>query len=317
MKIVSLQEIDERIRSEYPNQPYEIIQYSRVTQPFVIQCKKCGKQVNYSSFKNFLQKNYPEDKKRKFLCSCYNVNNKLSKHENNKEKILSLCAENKNLDFLAFGRREDTKKYSVSILCKICNQVFNKDWNTFLLNQTCPYCQSKKNLNSAGFQANLPKEYTLLSEYKDTDTKVLIRHECGFIWKVSPHNLIKKIHNNYIGCPKCNHKRSHGEIKIHDWLKQHNKIFIEEHNFLWSSNPRFRYDFYLPKENMIIEYMGQQHYKEVEFFHDTLAERQHHDKIKQQEAEAQGIQYLIISYKDFQKIETILDNWFNDYSARK
>ena len=59
--------------------------------------------------------------------------------------------------------------------------------------------------------------------------------------------------------------------------------------------------------------MGQQHYKEIDFFHDTLQERQLNDFIKETEAKAHELNYLSISYKDFNNIETILTDWFNDY----
>ena len=306
-----------RIQNEYPNQPFEIINYTRITQPLTIKCLQCNEIHTYSNVRNFLQVNYPKDKKRKFLCNCYNENNLLTKHLNNKNQILSLCEKNDKITFISFDYRETTKKYTVNVLCKQCNQIFNKDWNTFLKNQKCPYCYSRHNLNTKGFQAILPEEYSLIGQYRDNETKVLIKHECGFIWNVKPHNFIQKINSGYFGCPQCNHKRSKGELKIANYLKSKQIIYIEEQTFLWSSNHRFRYDFYLPNYSLIIEYMGKQHYEEVNFFHDSLIERQQHDKIKEQEAKNHNLNYLIIPYTDFKNIETILDDWFNDYSRRK
>ena len=63
--------------------------------------------------------------------------------------------------------------------------------------------------------------------------------------------------------------------------------------------------------------MGKQHYEEVEFFHDTLQERQLHDKIKQEEAQNHDINYLIIPYTEFKNIEQILTDWFNDYPKKE
>ena len=70
-------------------------------------------------------------------------------------------------------------------------------------------------LNTKGFQKTLPKEYTLIGEYIDGETKVLIKHECGFIWKVKPHFL-----RRYEGCPKCNRKISKGERRIINYLQE-------------------------------------------------------------------------------------------------
>lgn len=310
MKIVSIEEISQRIIKRFPNQPFELIQYSRVTEPVTIKCLKCNENKQYASCRSLLSTGRNS---KQYLCSCYNQNNNLTRHKLNEQKIIQLCSNNATIEFLDFGYREQTKKYTVNILCHNCEQIFSKDWESFLINQTCPYCYSKHNINTLGFKAILPKEYKLISEYSGTENKVLIRHECGFIWSIKPHNFVQKINNGYHGCPQCNHKRSKGEMKIAEWLQKKNIPFIEEQIFFWSSNSKFRYDFYLPRQKLIIEYMGEQHYKEVDFFHDTLEERQLHDSVKKSEALEHGLQYLSISYIDFKKIETILTNWFNDY----
>ena len=314
MKIVTIEEVKERINARFPEEPYEIIKYTKMTEPFTIRCLMCNEIKTFSSCKNFL---ISSDKSRKHLCSCYNPNNHFYKHQLNRNKILTLCKENENIDFINFDYRDKTHKHTVNTLCKKCGQIFNKDWESFLNNQTCPYCNSKHDLNTEGFKTILPSEYELINKYINTETKVLIRHKCGFIWNIKPHNFIQKINSGYRGCPQCNHKRSHGEMKIAHWLQEKNIKFIEEQIFSWSSNSKFRYDFYLTEVNIIIEYMGEQHYKEVGFFHDTLVERQLHDKIKEQEAREQGINYLIIPYTEFKNIEQILQDWFNDYSVRK
>lgn len=309
MKIVSLEEVKQRINNRFPNQPFEIINYTKISQPITIQCLKCGNIQTYSTCHNFLNAG---EKAKKYLCNCYNSNSNFNKHVANKEKIIELCKDNNNIELLSFDYRDCVKKHSVNILCKHCNQVFNKDWESFLKNQNCPYCYSRHNLNTLGFQAILPQEYKLISKYTGNENKVLIQHECGFIWNIKPHLFVQKLNNGYLGCPKCNHKRSKGEQKIAQWLKANSIIFTEEQTFSWSS-AKYRYDFFIPHYNLIIEYMGEQHYKEVEFFHDTLAERQAHDKIKEQEAREQKIDYLIIPYTEFKNIETILKDWFNDY----
>ena len=42
MKIVSKTEVEERIKTRFPNQPFEIIQYTKMTDPFIIKCLKCN-----------------------------------------------------------------------------------------------------------------------------------------------------------------------------------------------------------------------------------------------------------------------------------
>lgn len=314
MKIVTFEDAKMKISDRFPNQPFELLEYTQMTKPCSIKCLKCGTISNYATLRGVVNKG---TNTKQYLCKCYNIRNNNYKHDINKEQIKYLCEENSNLQFIGFGYNDNTKKYTVKCLCKTCNQIFTKRWQDFLSNQSCPFCQNKQLMNAKGFQCNLPDEYTLVSEYTDCETPILIRHNCGFIWKVKPHYFIEKINRGYTGCPKCSHKQSQGEKAITCWLKDHNILFSQEHIFEWQSNPRFRYDFYLPEQNTVIEYMGQQHYYEVDFFHDTLAERQEHDRIKREEALNHNIKYLEICYKDFKNINSILDDWFNDYPEKE
>lgn len=309
MKIVSKEDIIQRIQNNYPDAPFELLEYTKVTQPITVKCLSCGKELHSSSVQNFLNK--------QTLCTCLNPRSSDYKHNKNKELILKLCEDNPDIEWKSFSYRQNTKKYSVQVHCLLCGSDFEKDWESFMINQTCPYCQSKHNLNTAGFQTMLPAEYTLVSEYTGTENKVLIKHQCGFIWKIKPHIFVGKLAHGYIGCPHCNHKRSKGEQKIARFLERNNIKYYNEYIFPWSSNSKFRYDFYVPDYNLIIEYMGEQHYKEINFYHDTLEERQEYDQIKEKEAKEHSYNYLVIPFNKYQDIDTILHDWFNDYSARK
>ena len=41
-------------------------------------------------------------------------------------------------------------------------------------------------------------EYSVIGEYKNNKTKILIKHHCGFEWEITPNNLLRGH-----GCPKC------------------------------------------------------------------------------------------------------------------
>lgn len=200
----------------------------------------------------------------------------------------------------------------VRVKCLKCNQIYSKPFSNFIKNDKCPFCIGKELLNTQAVKALLPIEYELLSEYHSTDKKIYVRHNCGFIWKTKAKFLY-----DYIGCPICNKKRSKGEQKIEQWLLNNGYSFDIEHSFKWQSNTMRRYDFFVPDYNLIIEYNGEQHYLENKYFKTPLEEQQKIDKIKRLEAQENGYNYLVIGYFDFEKIDTILSNWFNDYSARK
>lgn len=305
MKIVSKQEAIERIKKTYPNQDFELLEYSGVTKPVTIKCLKCFKESKKATFASSL--------KNKNLCECYSSSNKV-KHQENKKKILELISQNDNKDFISFGFREKTKKHVVKIKCLKCKRDFEKTLQDGLKSLNCPYCESSNYLDEELFKKRLGENYNLLSPYISTEEKVLLKHnECGFIWWVRPHN-IKSLNG---GCPKCHKKRSKGERKIESYLIDKNINFEIEKNFPWLSNQRYHYDFYLNDFSLVIEYMGQQHYIETSFCKDTLAERQQRDQLKKEESILNGLNYLAISYKDFDNIEAILNKWFNDYSERK
>ena len=304
MKIVSIEEVKNRIETKWKNQPFEIIEYTRVTKPFTIKCLRCGEIKTYRSFGNFISSS------RKGVCICYSENNSELKHKQNQEKILKIIEEKENLSFVSFQKRATTGKYEITCFCSECKQNFTKTQQGFLLNPKCFYCESRENMNTKGLQAKLGKEYKLLSEFQGTQKSILIKHiPCGFIWKVKPKYFLR-----YPRCPKCCGKRSKGELKIADYFTKKEIQFETEKGFSWQSNLKRRYDFYVPAYNLVIEYMGEQHYFETNYFKIPYKEQIKIDKEKKEEAINNGLKYLAIGYFDLNRIEKILDCWFNDYS---
>ena len=55
----------------------------------------------------------------------------------------------------------------------------------------------------------MPPDYEALEEYAGMDTKILMRHSCGFIRKMTPHNLLA----GHTRCPRCGPTYSKGEQK--------------------------------------------------------------------------------------------------------
>lgn len=74
------------------------------------------------------------------------------------------------------------------------------------------------------------------------------------------------------------------------------------------------YDFYLPDYNLLIECNGRQHYEPVQFNGKTIEEakedfeiQKRHDKLKEEYARNNKINLLIISYKEIDDTEKILN----------
>lgn len=117
--------------------------------------------------------------------------------------------------------------------------------------------------------------------------------DCGNTTEVLGKDL-KSYHTISCGCIH----RSTGEILIEQILQQNNISYISQYRFL-DFNKRI-YDFaILDKSNKVIqliEYDGEQHFKEIDFFKETLKERQKRDEEKNLYAEEHQIPLVRIPY---------------------
>ena len=133
-----------------------------------------------------------------------------------------------------------------------------------------------------------------------------------FCQKDEEHNSYKISCDNYFQgnrCPKC--KESKGERRVREMLNTYNINYIAQKvfpNLLGIGNRNLSYDFYLPDQNLLIEYQGQYHdgmttnQTEQQFL-----KQQEHDRHKREYAEQNGIRLLEIWYWDFDNIEEILN----------
>lgn len=121
----------------------------------------------------------------------------------------------------------------------------------------------------------------------------------GFYQQANSH-----LHGN--GCIKC--RESRGEKKIRVFLESKGINFESQKKFDFALMKRLPFDFYIPKHNLVIEYDGDHHFKEVTFYHRTLEEVQFVDRVKNNFCELKGIKLLRINYEQFDDIETILDH---------
>lgn len=109
-------------------------------------------------------------------------------------------------------------------------------------------------------------------------------------------------------------KTSLGESIIADWLRKHNISFNAEKKFNELTCPRtgnhLRYDFFIPKLKMCIEFDGIQHFKYCKQFdgedRTLVVKRQERDRLKDRHCEFRGFKMLRIKYTQIKKIEAIL-----------
>lgn len=292
-------------------------------------CDDCGEHVKNKKYCNIIiarEKGNGKDYCRK----CSNVNGwKNYKNNMSYEKTFEYYAINNDMGYLLneFSENNNVKPIEITHSNGIeykWNCVNGHEWfastNNRIKGSGCPYCSGffpTKENNLAIKFPNLaaewcfelneknPNEYTSFSNYK--------------VWWVclQGHKWVTGINNrsNGTGCPVCN--QSKGERKIYEWLINYNFPFISQKEFIGligTGGGNLSYDFYLPNQNILIEYQGEQHERAVDFLNEGLnvAERnfivqQEHDCRKREYAKKSNNKLLEIWYWDFDNVEAILE----------
>lgn len=189
------------------------------------------------------------------------------------------------------------------VKCLTCGTIYTKTAGLYKNHRVsiCKECfPTQPNIKKTNYKP--PEGYELVGPYNGMQHKTLVRHiDCGFIWEVKPNNL-----EFGKGCPICNRKVPKGEQRISKWLRSHNINYIAQYPIDLEEH-HLSIDFYLPDLDLYIEYNGEQHYYPVAYFGGE-------EKFnKQQELDALKVKYLnkkllIISYEDFENIESILES---------
>jgi very-short-patch-repair endonuclease len=132
----------------------------------------------------------------------------------------------------------------------------------------------------------------------------------GEFWQ-TPH---LHLHRDSCGCPKC--RLSKGEQRIMAFFDQNKIAYIPQKSFDDCRNPKtgrmLKFDFYIPKKNILVEYDGNQHFmcgRKLGNYVSTkkdLEGVQWRDAIKTQYASKRGIELMRIKYTELNRIPKIL-----------
>lgn len=301
-KRVTIEEMQRRIKVRFPNEDFKIIEFNGIKNFGRVECQNCKNIISVNCFENFLAKS------KKYGCKkCQ------SSYIVNQDKMLDEI--NKRYNTLNIEVKNSHKYYTIE--CKQCKHIRQTYLRNIYKNLECG-CKTGvlrkrtpqefiNEVNKNSCQGN----YELVGEYKDQLEKILVRHDCGFIFEVRPSDIIY----GHSRCPRCRKKRSKYELFIENYLKNNNLKFQVEKKL---ENSIQRFDFYLENEKhkIVIEYNGAQHYKEVEFFKNTLEDYQRRDEKKKTYCKEHNIDLYTIPYwLSDNEIKTLLDeiiNKFND-----
>ena len=209
----------------------------------------------------------------------------------------------------------DTK---ISCHCLRCNNHWEAIPYHLKAGEDCPICARGKlaqslSLTLEEFKEKLKKvdeTIEVTGDYVNNRTNIKCHCTvCNNDWEASPGNLLAGK-----GCPVC--ASSKGEKKIRKQLEEHKVNFVQEYRFNDCRDIKpLPFDFYLKDKNLLIEFDGPHHFKEVKWFGKNTPEEmkeyfegvKRRDKIKNDYCKEKGIQLLRIPYTDIDKIEEILN----------
>lgn len=288
----------QKLNKKYPQESLEVIEFTYMkSTPAKVKCLLCGNIIEMNA-DSFLCK-----EKNRVCEKCFPNKRDIFKRNLEKFKKESLKS---NLFF--DWNKIDIKKSSETIesTCNKCGKNIYKTIKNY--NRSCfrcPYCECNNTLKTKEqLQNELPEDIIIIGKYFGANKKTLFKHECGFIWEATPHNILQGK-----GCPRCNRFHSKGEKRIEKFLKLNNIEYIKEFK-ITLENHNLRTDFFIPKMNLHIEFNGRQHYEPIDYFG---GEKQFNHQVEMDNLKKKYLNIIEISYKDFEKIEDILTLMFNDY----
>ena len=140
--------------------------------------------------------------------------------------------------------------------------------------------------------------------YKNARSDLAWQCVNGHEWQATPDNVKRGT-----WCPYCQNVDRISEEKcryIFEWLTGYK--FSKNRHIL---NSRQELDGYCAEINVAFEFNGIQHYKPIDRFRGqkSFDELQRNDKIKEDYCKSNYIPFLVISYKDYKKVDTILNEF--------
>lgn len=273
------------------NNEYKLISnYTKCNEKVIIQ-HKCG---------NILERLPINILKGKMICN-------KCKSNKSKNDFINLIT---NEGYLLINNYKNSKE-KVKLLHIKCNNIYEVTPNMFQQGYRCPYCAGNHKKNTKEFKELLfnlvGNEYSLIGTYKNSLTKVKIKHnKCNNTYEVTPNNFLNRDNR----CPYCK-QRSKGETKIRNYLNSNKYSFEEQYSF---KDCKYKgllyYDFKVNLNNtfILIEYDGIQHFKETKKFgNDRLEIQKIRDRIKDDYCLNNNIKLIRIPYYNYNNIEEILN----------
>ncbi len=211
----------------------------------------------------------------------------------------------------------------IEIICKQHGSFSQRPNNHTSHKQGCPQCErlakAKRNrertvLTKKEFQQRAEVIHGKVYDY--TNVCYIASHKPIEIL-CPTHGLFRiaraEKHLTGQACPTCSSKGSFVEERIAKALTERNIVFIRQKKFDNCRSPftnrKLVFDFYIPSKNLLLEYDGEQHFKQSPLFHkNNRFERfKIHDETKTQFARQCEYRLLRMSFREAKTLLAFLD----------
>lgn len=264
-----------------------------------VECKVCGNIWNPTADKLIYGRGCPN-------CKAIAIGNRCRMSQ--EEFITRMNIINPHIEILSDYINGNTY---IKCKCKIDGYIWlAKPSNLLYQKSGCPKCAHCQRRTSDEFRTemlSISPNIDILSDFNGVENKVKCRCKIDEnIWYATPHELL-----NGTGCPVCS--ESKGEKSISLYLDNHKISYESQKKFdglIGTGGGLLSYDFYLPNQNLLIEYQGAQHERPYEYFggKEKFIKQQEHDRRKRVYAQSYGFDLLEIWHGDYKNIEQILDD---------
>ena len=208
-------------------------------------------------------------------------------------------------------------KTQIKMRHNTCGNEYEVIPSSLLNGYGCSYCSGKHKKTTEEFKQEVfelsGNEYSVLGAYVNSNTKIKIRHNtCGNEYEVIPNNFLRGIR-----CTNgSNIQNSRGIQLIVKLLDKNNISYLREKP-INAQGHRLRFDIYISKLNIVIEFDGEQHFKSVEYFggDEGFKKRQYLDNLKNKYCNEHDIKLLRIPYTQEKEIPEILTTIIAEYKS--
>ena len=207
------------------------------------------------------------------------------------------------------------KRTKISILCPI-HGTFDQEAGQHIKGAGCNLCAVRRvsKLKTVSVPKFIARSITKHGSRYDYSLVTAITHSERPVTIICPDHgpfeQTPRSHSSGRGCQHC--RTSKGEDAISSWLYDNKIEFTRQQSFDGCIHKRkLKFDFYVPRLNMCIEFDGKQHFIRNEHFYRTIGDwdlAQNRDSIKTKYCIDNNIQLVRIRYDE--NIEAALESIF-------